>query len=80
MDNNSIYQQKRCIDCGTTFDITAGEKIFYESRGWELPIRCKSCREKKKKQRYEWNNESSGGCISSVYGTYRKVYYEIRNR
>ena len=45
-----------CKDCGVTFDITPGEQEFYLERGWELPKRCKKCRQAnkaKKKQNFK---------------------------
>lgn len=40
-----------CKDCGVTFDITPGEQEFYKSRNWELPKRCKDCRQANKEKR-----------------------------
>ena len=40
---------KKCRDCGKEFTLTDGEINFYRSKGFELPNRCKSCRDKKKK-------------------------------
>ena len=39
-----------CKDCGIPFIFTSGESKFYESHGWGKPIRCKNCRERKKKR------------------------------
>ncbi len=36
-----------CIDCGSDF-FTEGERDFYVSKGFEMPKRCKKCRNKKK--------------------------------
>lgn len=43
--------KQNCIDCGAEFEITDGEKSFFESKGFTLPKRCKSCRAKKKAER-----------------------------
>ena len=40
-----------CKDCGVTFDITPGEQEFYKSRNWELPKRCKCCRQANKEKK-----------------------------
>lgn len=39
---------KKCRDCGKEFTLTDGEIEFYRSKGFELPTRCKSCRDKRK--------------------------------
>lgn len=40
---------KKCRDCGKEFTLTDGEIDFYRSKGFELPNRCQSCRNKRKK-------------------------------
>ena len=40
-----------CKDCSIDFKLTEGEEQFYQKKGFELPKRCKPCREKKKAQR-----------------------------
>lgn len=37
-----------CKDCGTEFEIEAKEEAWYKSKGFSLPMRCKSCRDKRK--------------------------------
>lgn len=37
----------KCIDCGAAF-FTEGERDFYLSKGFDMPKRCKACRDKKK--------------------------------
>lgn len=39
---------KKCRDCGREFTLTDGEIDFYRSKGFELPSRCKACRNKRK--------------------------------
>lgn len=39
---------KKCRDCGREFTLTDGEIDFYRSKGFELPNRCKACRDKRK--------------------------------
>ena len=39
---------KKCHDCGREFTLTDGEIDFYRSKGFELPSRCKACRDKRK--------------------------------
>jgi hypothetical protein len=43
----SISYLLKCIECGDSF-FTEGEKIFYKSKGFDMPKRCKTCRDKKK--------------------------------
>lgn len=43
---NTIYQRIKCKDCGKTFEITYGEKDFYDSKSMSLPVRCEECRKK----------------------------------
>lgn len=38
----------QCTDCGAEFTIAADEQLFYESKGFVLPKRCKACRKKRK--------------------------------
>lgn len=37
-----------CSDCGRSFDITNSEWDFYKSKGYDIPKRCKYCRDAKK--------------------------------
>jgi RNase P subunit RPR2 len=50
VERNKVYKTEICKDCGKFFKITNGEKEFYDSKGWVLPIRCKDCRRKRKMQ------------------------------
>lgn len=36
-----------CKDCGTEFELSESEIGFYKSKGYDLPKRCKSCRDMK---------------------------------
>lgn len=42
------YCQRNCIDCGKSFTITNNDCDYYLSKGWDLPLRCPSCRKNKK--------------------------------
>ena len=42
-----------CKDCEKPFLFTGSEQRFYKSQGWEKPIRCKNCRERKKMRHRE---------------------------
>ena len=41
-----------CCDCGNSFWFGKRERKLFREKGWDKPIRCKCCREKKK-QLYE---------------------------
>lgn len=52
-----IKIKQKCKDCGAEFEISPGEQRFYAEREWDLPKRCKDCREKRKKEK---SNEKNG--------------------
>ncbi len=54
--NKAVVATPNCVDCREQFEITAGEKEFYEMKGLSLPKRCKKCRAAKKAR-----NENRGG-------------------
>lgn len=37
--------KRTCVDCGKAFEITPSEEQFYHSKGYNLPKRCKACRD-----------------------------------
>ena len=39
-----------CEDCGEEFPVSRAEYEYYEEKGYELPKRCPSCREKRKEE------------------------------
>lgn len=45
---NEVYRTIRCADCGCSFDITVMEHENLQKKGWEDPIRCKSCRDRRR--------------------------------
>lgn len=52
MDDKTIV----CKDCGKEFIFTANEQQFYKDHGFENePVRCKECRDEKKRKRAEDN-------------------------
>lgn len=44
---NEVYTTVRCTQCGKVFEITNGEKEFYDQKGFQLPKKCKECRKKR---------------------------------
>lgn len=45
---NAIYTTRICKDCGCTFSITVGEHESMALKGLNDPVRCESCRKKRK--------------------------------
>ena len=41
-----------CTDCKEAFNLNFGEALFYKSKGFEFPKRCKPCRKQNKLERY----------------------------
>ena len=42
--------QLRCCECGGVFLHSEGAQQFYKEKGFEVPKRCKECREAKKRR------------------------------
>ena len=40
-----------CRDCGNTFTFSIGEQNFYEEKGLAAPVRCRDCRNKRKREK-----------------------------
>ena len=59
---NEVRSRKQCVDCGRQFEITNREYDFYIDKGFDIPKRCKSCRDDKKNQ----SHSSSGGYSSQT--------------
>ena len=45
---SKVYKTVRCKDCGRAFDITEGDRLWFQGQGWDLPVRCQDCREAKR--------------------------------
>ena len=56
---NDVEMKRNCVDCGQEFTIPPYQQMFYTNRGWELPKRCKACREKKKQERQKKEAEEA---------------------
>jgi DNA-directed RNA polymerase subunit RPC12/RpoP len=41
----------KCLDCKKEFIFSAGERKFFEEKGYNEPIRCKNCQSKIKDKR-----------------------------
>lgn len=44
----SVWRIGKCVDCKNEFYMMKGEVDFFEEKGFQLPKRCKSCRNKRK--------------------------------
>ena len=66
---NKVRIRQVCVDCGQQFDITNNQYDFYTNKGFEIPKRCKSCRDTKKNRSYStiagYSSYSSSKGISS---------------
>jgi Probable zinc-ribbon domain len=58
-----------CIEpgCENEFEITDGEKAFYEGKGMKLPKRCPPCRSKRKALKGRMAHPSGGEHNSERY-------------
>lgn len=62
---NMVYKTIRCSGCGRNFEITNGEKEFYDKKGYQLPKKCKSCRGQKTYSQYpEYSSRQPSGARS----------------
>ena len=52
----SITIHRKCKDCNTTYEIPKNERDYFIKKKWNLPVRCKQCREIRK-----WKNEMYEG-------------------
>lgn len=41
---NEVFRRIRCSECGDYFDLTYGEKEFYDRKKLDYPKKCKRCR------------------------------------
>lgn len=49
----------KCVDCGSEFIFTARDQEFYKEQGFNNePKRCKQCRDKKKAEKRNFNNQN----------------------
>ena len=65
----------KCIECGTDF-FTEGEQAFYNSKGLDMPKRCKPCRDKKKAR---YKEEISKAAFDKALSTSPFKYIEKSN-
>ena len=63
---NHVKVIQYCTDCGNSFEITNNEHDFYKKKGFDLPKRCKKCRDTKKNRSYS-NTQSYQNISSSSH-------------
>ena len=78
--------RRNCVDCGKEFEITNNQYDFYTSKGFEIPKRCKSCRDAKKDHSYSSSDgyssqttryTSSSGIASSSKNSFFDILSNI---
>lgn len=52
----------KCVEksCGKDFIFPVNEQKYYEKHGFQLPKRCKACREKRKREKRELERQDNG--------------------
>jgi hypothetical protein len=51
------FDERRCLDCGHTFSLSAQQREWFMAKFGNLPERCPECR----RQRREFKRSSQGG-------------------
>lgn len=51
----------QCKDCGLNFSFSEKSQELYREQGWNDPIRCYDCRQKKKARNEKQNAAKSSG-------------------
>lgn len=63
----------QCCDCGEFFEFSEGEKKFFESKGLQIPKRCKECREE-----HRWSIPNMGYGTSAFWRK-SETYGELKD-
>lgn len=58
MEKEYVDIEITCVECGVKFAFEAGEQLFFDTKGYTYPKRCKTCRNKKKAA-METNNNTA---------------------
>ena len=74
--------RRNCVDCGKEFEITNNQYDFYTSKGFEIPKRCKSCRDAKKDHSYSSSDGYSSQTIrytssSGIDSSSKNSFFDI---
>ena len=69
-----------CKECGNEFIFSAGEQEFYHERGFENePVRCRDCRDKRKRNRDNGEPRQMYTVICADCGKETEVPFEPKN-
>lgn len=68
---NQVRVRQKCVDCGCQFEITNNQYDFYASKGFDIPKRCKSCRDDKKNRSYSSSGENSSKITRHTSSSHR---------
>lgn len=68
---------RSCVECGQDFTISTEQQNFFHSRGWELPKRCKVCREKRNQERQRQEAEAAAQQFEEELGTSQYTIKQI---
>lgn len=52
MEKDYKDKELTCKDCGNKFTFTAREQAFYAEKGFSEPLRCKTCRDARKAEKF----------------------------
>jgi DNA replicative helicase MCM subunit Mcm2 (Cdc46/Mcm family) len=55
--NDFVDQTIVCKDCGAEFIWSASGQRFFKEKGYTQPMRCRSCREKKRERTAQMRNQ-----------------------
>ena len=55
--DTAVVETITCVECNARFNFTEGEERFFKEKNWSKPLRCKSCREKRKDLRVQRQND-----------------------
>lgn len=78
MENKII----RCQDCYNKFVFTVKQQQMYLEKGWQAPIRCPSCRARKKEiwAANEEYNAIMGKCVMRKFSRHGRGYFRKLGR
>ena len=69
-----------CKDCGKEFIFSAGEQEFYAEKGFENePVRCRDCREKRRRSREGGEQRKMYKVICADCGKETEVPFEPKD-
>lgn len=67
---------RKCKDCGAEFNINGAEQAFYKNRGFDLPSRCKPCKDIRKKVKRNNSQHDEGKAFDEALAKLTEVTKE----